>query len=160
MLTNNAKEVNIVNTLQANPEKSRDFIFQNPGIPPVLARFKGCAWQSGEDLQAGQKTKERKKKGYFCEPGKKRLILSTTVHSKKNTCFQEIIIRTHLFFLGGLVESEMADLQLAITHIVRVTTAQEIIIMIVTDPILMATGVASNSILVTLAPLCLALGLT
>ena len=53
----------------------------------------------------------------------------------------------------------MADLQLAITHIVRVTTAQEIIIMIVTDPILMATGVASNSILVTLAPLCLALGL-
>ena len=31
--------------------------------------------------------------------------------------------------------------------------------MIVTAPILMATGVASNSILVTLAPLCLALGL-
>ena len=35
----------------------------------------------------------------------------------------------------------------------------EIIVMIVTAPILMATGVASNSILVTLAP-CLALGLT
>ena len=32
--------------------------------------------------------------------------------------------------------------------------------MIVTAPILMATGVALNSILVTLAPLCLALGLT
>ena len=32
--------------------------------------------------------------------------------------------------------------------------------MIATAPILMATGVASNSILVTLAPLCLALGLT
>ena len=87
-------------TLQADPEKSRDIIFKNPGIPLVPARFEGCAWQSGEDLQEGQKTKERKKKGYFCEPGKKRLILSTTVHSKKNTCFQEIIIRTHLFFLG------------------------------------------------------------
>ena len=36
----------------------------------------------------------------------------------------------------------------------------EIIVMIVTAPILMAKGVASNSILVTLAPLCLALGLT
>ena len=53
----------------------------------------------------------------------------------------------------------MADLQLAITHIVRVTTAQEIIIMIVTAPILMATGVALNSILLTLAPLRLAFGL-
>ena len=36
----------------------------------------------------------------------------------------------------------------------------EIIVMIVTAPILMATGVALNSILVTLAPLRLALGLT
>ena len=36
----------------------------------------------------------------------------------------------------------------------------EIIVMIVTAPILMAKGVALNSILVTLAPLCLALGLT
>ena len=111
-------------TLQADPEKSRDIILKNPGIPLVPARFEECAWWSGEDLQAGQKTKERKKRGYYCDPGKKRLILSTTVHSKKNTCFQEIIIRTHLFFLGGLVESEMADLQLAITHIVRVTTAE------------------------------------
>ena len=84
----------------------------------------------------------------------------------------------------------MADLQLAITHksesdhcwILNTINAancktqldwwkwkymsrailclDEIIVMIVTAPILMAKGVASNSILVTLAPLCLALGLT
>ena len=84
----------------------------------------------------------------------------------------------------------MADLQLAITHksesdhcwILNTINAancktqldwwkwkymsrailclNEIIVMIVTAPILMAKGVASNSILVTLAPLCLALGLT
>ena len=43
---------------------------------------------------------------------------------------------------------------------VKSNTFYEIIVMIVTTPILMAMGVASNSILVTLAPLCLALGLT
>ena len=36
------------------------FIFPNPGIPLVLARFEECAWRSGEDLQAGQKTKEKR----------------------------------------------------------------------------------------------------
>ena len=65
-------------TLQTDPEKSQDFIFQNTGIPLVPARFEECALRSGEDLQAGQKTKERKKRGYYCDPGKKRLILSTT----------------------------------------------------------------------------------
>ena len=69
---------NWVNTLQTDPEKSQDFIFQNTGIPLVPARFEECALRSGEDLQAGQKTKERKKRGYYCDPGKKRLILSTT----------------------------------------------------------------------------------
>ena len=43
---------------------------------------------------------------------------------------------------------------------VKSNTLNEIIVMIVTAPILMVTGVALNSILVTLAPLRLALGLT
>ena len=113
------------------------------------------------------------------------------VHSKKTTSFQEIIILTHLFFLGVLVESESGrSTTCHYTHksesdhcwILNTINAancktqldwwkwkymsrailclDEIIVMIVTAPILMAKGVASNSILVTLAPLCLALGLT
>ena len=89
------KSLNIVNTLQADPEKSRDFIFQNPGIPLVLARFEECAWQSGEDLHAGQKTKERKKRGYYCE---KDWFFLPQVHSKKTTSFQEIIILYLIYY--------------------------------------------------------------